>query len=243
MKRIFKQTAFSTVVAMAALAAAPNSASAGSDPFVGEINYVGFNYAPVGWLPCDGQLLPISQYQTLFALLGTSFGGDGRVNFALPDMRGKVPLHQGQSPGFSNYLFGTSGGNQQVTLSALTLPIHTHGATSTSTSTVAPGASATSTLKAVDAIANAQSPSGNSLAKTSDNARNPQAVNAAYSTTAPTVAMNAGSVVTTLNGLAVTTVTNTAIAPAGSTQPFSIMQPYTVLNCIIANQGIWPSRP
>jgi len=96
------------------------------EPFIGQIQPFGFNYAPQGWMPCNGQLLPISQYSALFSLLGTQFGGDGRTTFALPDLRGRVSLHQGQGPGLSNYIMGQAGGTEQVTLTQTEMPSHSH---------------------------------------------------------------------------------------------------------------------
>jgi microcystin-dependent protein len=84
------------------------------------------NFAPVGWAMCNGQLLPISQYQAVFALIGTFYGGDGRSNFALPDLRGRVPIHQGQGSGLSPYYIGQIGGAQTVALTQENLPAHTH---------------------------------------------------------------------------------------------------------------------
>jgi microcystin-dependent protein len=98
----------------------------GSDPFVGQIAMVGFNFAPVGWAFCDGQLLSIAQNTVLFALLGTTYGGDGQTTFALPDLRGRVPIAFGQGPGLSLYQEGQSGGSQSPTLNVNELPAHTH---------------------------------------------------------------------------------------------------------------------
>jgi microcystin-dependent protein len=95
-------------------------------PFIGEIRMVGFNFAPVGWAFCDGQLLPIAQNTALFSLLGTTYGGNGISTFALPDLRGRVPLHMGQGPGLSLYSLGQTGGTENVTLSSGQLPAHNH---------------------------------------------------------------------------------------------------------------------
>ncbi len=105
-----------------------------SQPFVGEIRLVGFSFAPVGWAICDGSLLPIAEYETLFNLIGTTYGGDGVNTFAVPDMRGRVPVHQG--PG---YVLGQTGGVEQVTLTAGQLPAHTH-ALAASSATATPAA-------------------------------------------------------------------------------------------------------
>ncbi len=96
------------------------------NPFVGEIQMVAFNFAPVGWASCNGQLLPINQYMALFSLLGTMYGGDGVTNFALPDLRGRVPIHYGQGVGLSSYNLGQIGGEEQHTLVVSELPAHTH---------------------------------------------------------------------------------------------------------------------
>lgn len=92
-----------------------------AEPFLSEIRIVSFSFAPKGWATCDGQLLPINQNQALFSLLGTTFGGDGRVNFALPDFRGRVPIHVG-----GGFTLGERGGEQAHTLSISELPQHTH---------------------------------------------------------------------------------------------------------------------
>ncbi|MBP6366174.1 MAG: phage tail protein [Nitrosomonas sp.] len=243
MRHIKKSPYFlSFTVALALLATTPGSATAGLEPFVGEISYVAFDYAPNGWFKCDGQTLPISQYAALYSLLGTKYGGDGITNFKLPDMRGKVPVHQGQSPGYSNFTMGQTNGAENFTLTATQLPTHSHPATavSTSTSAVAPGASATSTLKAANVAGDMTTPGSNAIATSS------AALTKIYSsTTAPNVNMHIDSIETTLSGVNVTTTTNTAVTvgDTGSSQPFSIMQPYTTVNCIIAWQGVYPSRP
>ncbi len=97
-----------------------------ASPYIGEIRLFGFNFAPVGWALCAGQLLPISQNDALFSLLGTQYGGDGTTNFALPDLRGRVPVSQGQGPGLSSYTVGESTGAENVTLSSAQLPTHNH---------------------------------------------------------------------------------------------------------------------
>jgi microcystin-dependent protein len=97
-----------------------------SEPFLGSIVLFAGNFAPRGWAFCDGQLLPIAQNQALFSLLGTTYGGNGQTTFALPDLRGRAPVHEGQGPGLQNYALGESAGEETVTLSAAQLPPHTH---------------------------------------------------------------------------------------------------------------------
>ncbi|MDP1698305.1 MAG: tail fiber protein [Xanthomonadaceae bacterium] len=97
-----------------------------SEPFVGEIRMFGGNYAPQDWALCDGSVLSISQNDVLFALIGTTYGGDGQTTFALPDMRGRLPLHQGVGPGLSTRVMGQSFGNENVTLIAAQMPSHSH---------------------------------------------------------------------------------------------------------------------
>ena len=99
-----------------------------SAPFVAEIRIFAGNFAPTGWAMCDGQLLPISQNTALFSLLGTYYGGDGKSTFALPNLQGSAPLHQGQGPGLSDYFIGQTGGQDNVTLLTSEMPAHNHQA-------------------------------------------------------------------------------------------------------------------
>ena len=114
-----------------------------SDPFIGEIRMFAGNFPPVGWARCDGQLMPISQNDALFALIGTTYGGDGVNTFGLPDLRGRVPVHQGQGPRLGNWVIGESIGAETVTLTSNQLPAHAHAEQATSnTATAASGPSA-----------------------------------------------------------------------------------------------------
>ena len=97
-----------------------------ADPFVAEIRIFPFNFAPRGWAWCDGQLLPISQNTALFSLLGTTYGGDGKSTFALPDLQGRAPMHPGQGPGLSLHDLGETSGSETVTLLESEIPAHTH---------------------------------------------------------------------------------------------------------------------
>ncbi|WP_407571655.1 phage tail protein [Deinococcus altitudinis] len=120
-----------------------------SEPFVGEIRVFGFNFAPQGWAQCNGQLLSIAQNTALFSLLGTNYGGDGRVTFGLPNLQGAAALHvgSGAGPGLSQYFLGQTGGSQTVTLLQNEMPAHTHA------------------LGAVTDPAESGSPAGNVLAR------------------------------------------------------------------------------
>jgi microcystin-dependent protein len=100
-----------------------------SEPFLAEIRIVGFNFAPRGWAFCDGQILPINQNQSLYSLLGTTYGGDGRTSFALPDLRSRTPIHRGDS-----HTLGQKSGAETVTLTAAEIAAHTHAAKASSTS-------------------------------------------------------------------------------------------------------------
>ena len=163
-----------------------------SEPFISEIKMISWNFPPKGWSFCNGQLLPINQNQALFSLLGTTYGGDGRQTFGLPNLQGRVPTHMG-----NGLVLGEIGGEQTHTISIAELPTHNHFWNATS---------ANGTLTA---------PTGNLLAAAP-----------IYNATAnPTVAMYPGEV-----------------SAVGGSQPHENMQPYLVLNFIIALQGIFPSQ-
>lgn len=97
-----------------------------SEPFLAEVRIVGFNFAPRGWAFCDGQILPINQNQSLYSLLGTTYGGDGRTSFALPDLRGRTPIHVGRSNGGQSHTLGQKSGEETHTLAANEMPQHRH---------------------------------------------------------------------------------------------------------------------
>lgn len=98
----------------------------GNPPYVGEIAMFAGNFAPSGWMFCHGQLLPISEYETLFQLIGTTYGGDGQETFALPNLQGRVPMHMGTGPGLSSYQLAETGGAESVSLTTQQIPLHTH---------------------------------------------------------------------------------------------------------------------
>ena len=112
-----------------------------STPYVGEIRLFGFSRVPNGWFPCDGSLLSIAEYEVLFTLIGTTYGGDGQSTFAVPDLRGRLPIHQGQGPGLSSYVIGQVSGTETVTLIQTQMPAHTHAlvATTSASTAITPG--------------------------------------------------------------------------------------------------------
>ncbi|MGA3294469.1 MAG: tail fiber protein [Candidatus Acidiferrales bacterium] len=169
--------------------------------FLGSLMLVPYTRVPTGFAFCQGQLLPIAQNTALFSLLGTTYGGDGRTTFGLPNLQGSLGVGQGQKPGYSNYPIGSKGGTPTVTLNSQQVPSHTHQALGT------------------DAAGDSAAPTGNALAKPSDNTT-------IYTTnTTPLVQMQSQSVQLYGNG-----------------GPHNNMMPFTTLNWIIALQGIFPPR-
>jgi microcystin-dependent protein len=172
-----------------------------AEPFLGEIRMFAGNFAPAGWFLCNGQLLPISQFTALFSILGTTYGGNGTSNFALPDFQGRVPIHMGQGPGLSSYIEGQSGGVETVTLTQAQMPSHNH-------------------------VANCHSEAGNSKDPTNNVWSKDAGVSSAvFSSATPDGTMNPNS-----------------ITASGGNQGHFNIQPYLVVNFIIAFEGIYPSR-
>ena len=183
-----------------------------AQPYLGEIEFFGFNFAPRGWALCQGQIMPINQNQALFSLLGTNFGGDGRTTFALPDLRGRVPVGQGQGAGLSARSIGQTGGEETHTLATAELPAHTHS------------------LGAVGAPpANTEilSPSGNLVSV--GTGTEPGGVSGpfnAYSTATPDVSLNPG-VVSPSPGA----------APHSNLMPYLALTPCIALNGVYPSQN------
>lgn len=166
-------------------------------PFMSEVKIISWNFAPKGWAFCNGQFLPINQNQALFSLIGTTFGGNGQTTFALPDMRGRAPIHQG-----AGFLLGQAGGQSAHTVTQSEMPAHNHFVNGTNN--------------------NASQASPNPNAATMGYARAGQQM---YGALTNLVAMNAAMV-----------------GNVGGSQPHENMQPYLVLNYVIALQGVFPSR-
>lgn len=194
-----------------------------AEPFIGEIKIFAGNFPPRGWAFCAGQLLPISTNTALFSIIGTTYGGDGRTTFALPDLRGRAPIGFGQGPGLSDYREGQKGGAELTTLTVNNMPSHTHTATLTATShlEVSTDAATTNTPGVDTCLAQGLAAKGReSLGEAN-----------IYSAAVPNSTMN--SIVTT------GTITN---LNAGGSQPFDNRQPYIAMNYIIALVGLFPSR-
>jgi microcystin-dependent protein len=170
------------------------------------------NFAPRSWAFCMGQILSIAQNTALFSLLGTTYGGNGQTTFALPDLRGRVPVGTGQGPGLPSVNLGEVSGEPTHTLIITEMPAHNH--------------STQSTLRAVNGAGTTNSPTGNSLAAPVDSRGNPLNI---YSNGSPDVSLGAAS-------------SQVVAGIAGGSQPHNNMQPYLGMNYIICLEGIFPSR-
>jgi microcystin-dependent protein len=185
-----------------------------------EIRFFGPNWAPRNWMPCDGSLLPISNFTALFSLIGTSYGGDGRTTFALPDLRGRVIVGSGSGPGRTPRLIGQASGQENVTLTMLDMPSHTHLATtqlssaSVQIASTAPGTAGTPTAGShPGVVVNADGDPVNIYAAGGNPVTSPVSGNA-----------------------------NTQLSPSGGGQSHNNMQPWLCVMPIICIQGVYPSR-
>ncbi|WP_367388449.1 phage tail protein [Lewinella sp. LCG006] len=187
-------------------------------PMIGEIRLFAGNFAPRFWAFCEGQLLAISQNQALFSILGTTYGGDGRTTFALPDLRGRAPIGPGTGPGLPNYRLGQRGGTPTVTLNTNEIPSHTHGAVAALSGSIG---IATNTE-----TSNSGEGSGNVLGEAAANIYNNQPADPAE----------------LLGGVQNNLGVNVQIGATGGNLDHNNMQPYLAVYYIIALQGIFPSR-
>lgn len=218
-----------------------------SQPFVGEIKLVGFNFAPRGYAFANGATLNIASQQALFALIGTFYGGNGTTTFQLPNLQGRTPIgyttNNGTNPfPTSPVSIGAIGGAQSVQLTNNQLPTHTHTATTTVTPSTTPISAVTNINVLTAPSAKLPSPVGNLITvPTVSGAGTPVNAFAAPGTgTAGTMAT--GAATTTISGGVVTATGSTTLATAGLGQPFSTLSPYMGANYIIALVGIFPSR-
>jgi microcystin-dependent protein len=183
-----------------------------SEPFLSEIKIMSFNFPPKGWALCNGQLLPINQNQALFALLGTNYGGNGQTNFALPNLRGRVPIGADLG-GSGSHQLAEAAGSTSVTINIQQLPTHTHFVNATSAIPPATAQNAAPGNAKVFAQGNASLQGGQTAQV---------------------------SIYGTANSL--TTLAPNAVSNVGGSQPHNNMMPYLVLNFCIALQGIFPSQ-
>lgn len=184
-----------------------------SDQFLAEIRIFPFNFPPTGWAFCNGQLMPISQNTALFALLGTTYGGDGKSTFALPNMLDNAPMQPGQGQGLSLRDLGEMSGAESITLLQSEIPVHTH----------------TFNASNNDANPDSASPVGQLPAKAIWDTGSDAGVIAMYTPNSPAPALG--------------NMAFQALSPAGGGLPHNNMQPYLTLNFCIALQGIFPQRP
>jgi len=187
------------------------------EPILGEIRMFAGDYAPVGWALCDGSVLPISNNETLYTLLGTTHGGDGYSTFAVPDMRGRVPIHIGNAPGLQSVQLGERTGAERVTLNATHTPSHTHVL-----NCVAANGTVSDPKDQMMAIA-----VNNTAGTAADPAYVTNVITAPATTLPPPVTMGAQSI---------------SASTTGGT-PVPIVQPYVVINYIIATVGVYPPQP
>jgi microcystin-dependent protein len=200
-----------------------------SEPFLSEIKIVSFNHAPKGWALCNGQFLPINQNQPLFALLGTTYGGNGQTTFALPNLQGRVPIHRG-----SGHTLGEAAGSTSVTVNIQQLPTHLHG------------------LQASQTTGNAFLIPNNILAASNLSVYGPPALVApereevieaedVQLSWEPQPALAYAPAESGGKTAALTTMDPSSVTSVGGSQPHNNMMPYLVLNFVIALQGIFPS--
>ena len=205
-----------------------------TDPMLGSMCVFAGNFAPRGFALAEGQLLAISQNSALFSLLGTTYGGDGRTTFALPDTRGRALIGAGQGPGLSFIPLGQKGGQETTTLTLNHMPSHNHSASTSVQLLNMDSSASTAVLKALAATSNSNTPTGRVLA-------NSPGRDYIYSDGAPNVELNAESIELNIN-LDMVFESTTTVGVTGGNQSFSVRDPYLAINWIIALQGVFPSR-
>lgn len=220
-------------VSIAAIILPTKSFACSSQPFIGGMCAFGGNFAIRSWAKAEGQLLSISSNTALFSILGTTYGGDGRTSFGLPDLRGRSPIGQGNGPGLRGYRLGQKGGTETHTLNIAQMPVHGHSAATTTTNTVDTSAT-TIALRALAGRSTTTDPTNAVLANS------PSRENI-YSTGAPTVDMSINAIEMNLS-VVVNSTSNTVISNTGGNQAFNIRGPYLSLTWLIALQGVFPSR-
>lgn len=190
-----------------------------SDPFIGEVRMVGFNYAPYGWAFCQGQEISIQQNQALFSLLGVTYGGNGTTTFKLPDLRGRSPVGIGAGSPFTAVNIGDVGGQESMTLTSAQMPAHTHAVSGTCNMNVGgtPVSPALAPTSGSSVLGGSLSGSAQAAAIWSSELKDP---------------VQLGNAITP----------NLALSVAGSSQPVAIRNPFLGINFVISMTGVWPSR-
>lgn len=210
-----------------------------SEPFIGQMLAVGFNFAPRGWMFAQGQIIGIAQNTAMFSLLGVTFGGNGQTTFGLPDTRGRTLVGQGSGPGLPTIVMGEMAGTPTTTLNITQMPAHNHSAIFTPSGG---GGAATGTLQAMTGVAGTQTatPGTNAMLGVADDP------SGGGTPTFYVPAGTSGGTPVNLGGLTITgggssggTVT---VGITGNNSPVPIMQPFLGINYIIATEGIFPSR-
>ncbi|MDA7429593.1 tail fiber protein [Primorskyibacter aestuariivivens] len=209
---MFKKLILAAALSVAGFFSAPHAAQA-QDYWIGQIVIGGWNFCPRTTVPANGQLLPINQNQALFSLYGTTFGGDGRTTFALPDLRGRIAMHNGQGPGLAPVALGARGGRNDVTLNQAEMPNHTHTITNTVTATANVGGGGAGTYTAGDHI-----------------------------TASATVFSDAGAPSQPLADGSVAVNVQSVASNTGGNQSFNIANPFLGVQFCVVQFGIFPSR-
>ncbi len=186
------------------------------DPYLAEIRLFGGNFAPRQWMLCQGQILAIGQYDALFALIGTTYGGNGQTTFALPDLRGRRAVHAGQGPGLSDYYLGEMEGSEEVTITQSTMPIHAHP--------ILGGIEVSMGIYGSSSDPDSATPKDSYFATADENI---------YGTPGD-AQFGAPQITTGFSGM--------SLAVTGGAQPIGILSPYQALNFIICVEGLFPSR-
>jgi microcystin-dependent protein len=218
------------------------------DEFIGIIKLFAGNFAPQGWLPCHGQLLNIQQYAAVYAILGTTYGGDGRNTFALPDLRSRIPIGVGQGTGLANYTLGGKTGVEKNTLNSTNMPPLSGTATINQLSGKAEGnisipVNATIQLPCNDSAGGASSPNGNYLGVDTSNPVANYATSAAPNKFLAPMNISFPLSTNVALPLVFTLPITGSVAIAGSNAPVNNIQPVLGLNYIICVEGLFPSRP
>ncbi|NJA07306.1 phage tail protein [Methylococcaceae bacterium WWC4] len=205
-----------TLLALTIAGLSGSAAACGSQPYIGEVCTFAITYCPIGYAEADGRLLSIAQNQALFALLGTTYGGNGQTTFALPDLRGRNPIGVGVGPGLAPVDLGEISGQENVTLFQPNMPFHSHAANTI----------VTAKLHAVNSNGNSTNPSGKfpAVSANRDNIYSNSPANAELATDAVTV--NA----------------STTVGASGESHPFSVRNPYVGMRYCVATVGIFPGR-